>query len=440
MAIVSVRRSILCGLFLSLACFQIAGIAHRLPPEVLAFFRVDDQRLRIVVRVPTAILGDAALPRVETTFLDLRNTDRPLAAVAAEVARSLDITEGGRALTPGPARWRLSILGDTSFSSYDSAVAHIAGPPVAPDRLVYWSEAYVDVQLDYAVTGAAPRIEARLNGLRLGGDFFQTRATFSPASGSARTITVVGAPRRVLFEPPAGQAVSTVLRQGLDFLPGERFLWLFLLCLAIPDRRAGQALRPLGAWAIVLMVTFVIATQRSLTLGEAAADLIGFVTGGLVALAAVQVLVGSGMGWTIAVAALFGVPSGAVLASRMHQVLPLAGAHGILAAVAFALLLVTLLAGLLLLLVPLVRVPYGWRAPAWLITAVWCLLPAHEAAHAMMGTAERLATYDSWLLSPLVAMLVAHWPILALAGFWAAMWAVAWNRRDAPLVDAGAGL
>src|SRR5262245_41637134 len=91
--------------------------AHRLPPEVVAFFKADGPRLHVLVRVPTAMLGDARLPVVETVYLDLRSINDRLRTIGAEVTRSLDITDYGRPIAPGPVSWILSPLDDHSFDS-----------------------------------------------------------------------------------------------------------------------------------------------------------------------------------------------------------------------------------------------------------------------------------------------------------------------------------
>jgi len=416
-------------LAVSAAAIPRTGFAHRPPPEVVAFLKIDptdSPRLRVAVRVPTAILLDAGLPRVQTVLLDLRTIDSRLAAVAAEVQRSLDVTDGGQPLAPGPARWIVSTIGDRAFESFETAMNHLAGPPLPVDRAVYWNEAYVDVQFDYALTSVAPRVEARLNGLRMGGDFFQTRATFIPAVGAPRTVTVSGAPQRALFEPTLWQAVSAILRRGIDVLPSERLLWLLVLCLAIP---ASRSARPLAVFVSAHSALLLWVALRASPLAGVTVDLAQFAFGGAVVLAAGQVLVGSSVRATTITAACAGVTSAIVLGHRAHEWVPLAGAHVAAATGALAILVATIAAGALVLLRPLVRMPYQWHAPGWLVTAAWAAIPAHEGSHAMVGAEERLVGADAVAVQPGVQFVLAHGSILVLLLFVGVLAIVAWAAR-----------
>lgn len=410
-----------------------SAFAHRQPPEVIAFLKIDPTdgpRLRVAVRVPTAILLDAGLPRVETVLLDLRTIDSRLAAVAAEVARSLDVTDGGQPLTPGPARWIVSVFGDRSFESFERAISRIAAPPLPVDRAVYWNEAYVDVQFDYGLSTAAPRVEARVNGLRMGGDFFQTRATFIPAVGGTRTVTVSGPPQRVLFEPTRAQAASAVLQRGVDVLPSQRLLWLFVLCLAIPSARTW---RPLTVFVLGHVALLLWVALRATPLVDVTVDLAQLVLGGSVVLAAILALFGSSVGAATVTAACAGVTSAIVLGHRAHEWVPLAGAHGGAAIGALAIVVAAIAVGALVFARPLIRVPYQWKGPAWLVTTAWAAIPAHEASHELVDAAERLGSVDPLAVRPAVQFVLTHGAILALLLFVGVLAIIAWTaRRPSP--------
>ncbi len=429
MAIVPVRRLIVWFLFLWVVLAPRVGVAHRLPPEVIAFFKVDGARLHVVVRVPTAILLDARLPTVQTTMLDLSAIDGALKGVAAEVARSLEVSDGGRPLTPERTAWILSTFTDRSFASYESAAARLSGPAIPADQPVYWNEAYVDIQYAYALASAAPQITARLNGLRLGGDFFQTRATYIPASGAPRTLAVSGPPQRVAFEPPLGDAIATLARRGVDQLGNQRLLWLFILCLAVPVRRLDATRAPFAVFAAVHAVALGLVAVRTAATSDDMFYLAQFVAGAAVIVAAVQNIIGSGRLSSVIVAAIFGLASGILLGSAVHELLPLAGSNGGLAVTAFAGLVTVSAGALLAILLSLLRLPYRLRAPEWLVTAALCALPAHEAAHVVVDVAGRLGQRNPWDQQPAVALLVAHWPVLAVAAFLALMTVMARATR-----------
>lgn len=440
MAIVSLRRRVIFAWLLGLLLVPSLGHGHRLPPEVVAFFKVDEAAgggsgsgtLHTVVRVPTAILLDARLPMVQITLLDLQNIDAALQRVALEVARSMDVTDGGRPQSPQRVEWMLSLLGDRSFASYESAAARFSAPRVPVDTLVYWNEAYVDVRFDYPLVNVSAQVTARLNGLRMGGEFFQTKATYMPFAGAPRTVTVIGSPQRVSFEPSMGEAVLTLLRRGVDQLSNQRLLWLFLLCLAIPNRKLDQTLRTCAAFAMTLFVAMSVVTALSLPLSDELLLTVRFVTAAFVMLAAVQAFVGSSVVWSTAVAGLCGLGAGALLGSALHELRPLAGSHALVAVAAFGLVVTGCLASLVTVLTSLVRLPYRLSAPPWLVTASLCALPAHEAAHSLVDVASQLATRQPWDLAAPLAWLIAHWPTLLLLLLLITVWVI--SRSARPLV------
>lgn len=432
----SVRRIFLCGVLLWLALSQVTAFAHRLPPEVVAFFKVDGARLRVVVRVPTAILLDARFPMVQTTFLDLAAIDPTLRTVGAEVIRSLDVTDNGRPLAASAPTWIVSPLADRSFTTYDSAVARLKAPPLPVATPVYWNEAFADFQFDYALPGVETPVSVRLNGLRMGGDFFQTRATYIAADGDTRTVTIVGPPQRVLFEPATGQALSTVLRRGLERLVSERMLWLFILCLAIPARRgAGTSAigMPFAAFTLTFVAGLAAIGLRTTAVSDPTWDAFQFVAGAAILFAAVQALVASGVIASTLVAGVAGAALGAILGARLFEVMPLAGSHGGITLTAFAVMAVVGAGLVLAVLVVLVRALDRINAAAWLITALLCALPAHEAAHQLADAAGRLGAVDVWTLPPMLAWLVTYWPALAVAAFAAVMSLLARSGRLTPV-------
>lgn len=417
--------------------------AHRLPPEVIAFFAVDADggeagaRLRVIVRVPTAILLDARLPTVQTTMLDLAAIDGALATVAAEVARGLEVTADGRPLTPRRTAWILSPFADTAFDRYETATARLSGPPIPRDSAIYWNEAFVDIEYEYALASAAARVTARLNGLRLGGDFFQTRATYRPANGRPRTITVSGPPQRVAFEPPASAAITTLARRGVDQLGNQRLLWLFVFCLAVPLRRLDAAVPPFAVFAMAYAATLTTVALREAAVSDESFYLAQFVAGAAVVLAAAQAIAGAGRRATAVVAAVFGAAAGLLLGSAMHELLPLSGSHGLVAILSYAVLVTLCAAAVLVVFLSLARLPYRVQAPEWLITAALCALPAHEATHVMTDVARRLGERSPWDLPPLLAQFLAHWPFIAVSAFLTVMWTVSRTASPLAAVDRG---
>jgi hypothetical protein len=264
----------------------------------------------------------------------------------------------------------------------------------------------------------------------MGGDFFQIRATFIPAAGASRTVTVSGPPQRVLFEPTGVQAASILLRRGVDVLPSERLLWLFVLCLAIQSRRAW---RPLAVFLFGHVAVLLWVALRAAPVADVTVDLAQFVLGGSVVLAAVQGLVGSSVRAMMVTAACAGVTSAIVLGHRAHEWVPLAGAYGGAASGALAILVALIAVGALALLRPLIRVPYQWKVPGWLVTVGWAAIPAHEASHEVVAAADRLVGADPLALRPGVQFVLTHGAFLALLLLVSIFALIAWTaRRPSP--------
>jgi hypothetical protein len=416
--------------------------AHRLPPEVVAFFKADGPRLHVLVRVPTAMLGDARLPVVETVYLDLRNINDRLRAIGAEVTRSLDITDYGRPIAPGPVTWIVSPFDDHSFDSYEGAVQRLSGPPIPLDRYVYWNEAFVDLQVDYAVASDSPGLSARLNGLRLGGDFFQTRATYVPSEGPVRTFIVAGSPQRVVFEPPAADAVTGFLGRAIPVVLGERLLALFIFCLAVPRRSTAAFLRQFAAFAMPHAVAAACVLAMFSPPVEATQDVAQVIAAAALVLTAVQNVANSSVVSRAIGAATFGVASGITLGSNVHGAWPLAGSHAPVALGVFLVLVAIGSAAALMLVQPLLRIPFSWRAPAWLTMAALSAVPAHEAMHAAGEAMARLRGQDLEVAGPITRFAVNGWPVLTLVMLLVVMltWSILARRSAWSVSDAGSAL
>lgn len=259
----------------------------------------------------------------------------------------------------------------------------------------------------------------------MGGDLSQTTVTYVPGAGRPRTMTVVGPPQRLEFEPSLASAVIGLVRRGAAQFGAERLLLLFLFCLAIPQRRLTVAIRAFagflaGHLAVVLLVALMPgAVEPSVQwLAQIAA-------GALLVIAAVQNMAAAGPKSTTVVSVLFGVCNAVGLGLIARAALPVAGSHAFAALAAF--MLVIELGGLWLLLIaqPLLRIAFRARVPAWLPLAFLSAIPAHEGSHAVLDAASRLASLEVFGFSqPGVNLIVNHWPVLTLAAALAALAAI----------------
>jgi hypothetical protein len=402
--------------------------AHRLPPEVTAFFREDATSLRVLVRVPTAVLLDARLPIIEGAYLDLRTIDDRLRSVAGEVTRTLEVADTGRLLTSGPPAWILSPPGDASFSSFETAEGRFQQPPIPADRYVYWNEAFADFRFDYPLANGPHHVSARLNGLRMGGDFFQTRATYLPISGKSRQYTIVGSPQRIDFEPSLGGGVSTFLTAATTTWPRQWTLVLLLLCLASPGRASRDLWRAFWVFALAHVATGAFMAMRGQTLAAPVTAFTQIVAGAALIAVALQTVVGAS---STLVVAVFGVATGAILGSEVSDLVPLAGSFAAPGLLAFYGLMVAGGVLVLSLLQQVVAALGREHRLERLATLVVSIIAAHQGTHILLDTAARLQDDTLEPAGPLQRTLTGHWPIVALALTLVVVLLMAFNGRSA---------
>jgi hypothetical protein len=412
--------------------------AHQLPPEVVAYFFVDGPQLRVFVRVPTSMLSDARLPVVPPGYLDFPNLDAPLRLVAEEVVRSLDLADAGRALPPPSSlSWRVTPQTDRSFSTAEQAAAHFAAAPQLVD-LLYWSEAFIDLQFDLQAPRTIERLTARLNGLGTAEEPGQTRATYLPVSAAPRTYVATGPPRRVDFEPSVVDVLWAHARLAIGQLPADRVLLLFLFCLVIPRRPLAHVVRALAiAWcAHLLMVLVVQLASGPLSLPArlaaavcAAVTVTGLATMNIVGTRAEAVLVAAG---------LFGAASGLGLGAILRETAPLAGSHPWLAVGVYESAVVLGSALVVSVARPMVRMAFLLPLAEWVVVVGLSVLPAHEASHVVLDVTSQLAALDLEVGNPALAAAVRYWPVLALALALSALLGAAMMSRR-PIAVRGAG-
>ena len=241
-------------------------LAHDIPSSVtvLAFVKPQGDRLRVVMRVPLQAMRDVNFPLNGPGYLDIPRS-APLLSDAAKVwlVESMDLYEGDTPLAaPRIVATRVSLPSDRSFASYDSALVHTTGPSLPVDTQIMWTQAMLDVVLDYAIHSDSARFSLRPALARLG-----VRTTtvlrFLPASGGERDFEYLGDPGLVRLDPQWYQAARRFVELGFAHILSGIDHLLFILCLVIPFRR----IRPL----VAIVTSFTVA--HSITLIASAAGL-----------------------------------------------------------------------------------------------------------------------------------------------------------------------
>ena len=242
--------------------FPTAQYAHDIPSRVtvLAFIKPETGHLRIVLRAPLEAMRDVNFPVSGPGYLDLGKT-APLLNDAAKVwiADDLELYANGvRLPQPGIVRSRLSLPSDRSFTTFDSAAAHLAGG-LPGDTQLLWKQAMLDVEMTVPIADANARFSIRPTLARLGVRT-NTVLRFLPASGGERAFEYIGDPGVVELDPRWHQAALRFVTLGFEHILDGIDHLLFVFCLVIPFRK----IRPL----VAIVTSFTVA--HSITLIAAA--------------------------------------------------------------------------------------------------------------------------------------------------------------------------
>jgi len=399
--------------------------AHEIPADVVvrSFVRPEGETLRMLVRAPLAAMRDVVIPTRDTTFLDLAAAPGPVRE-AAEVwiAGGVRAYENGRPLGRGSVRAvQISLPSDRSFESWDQALAHVEGPPLPVDTALVWTEAQLDVLLEFTVQSETSEFSLETDFARFG---LRTRSviSFLPPGGAMRVFEYMGDAGRLHLDPRWSQAVARFVRSGIGHILGGVDHLMFLVCLVVPVRR----LRTL-----VLMATaFTVA--HSITLTAAAFD---YVPAGLWFPPFVETLIAFSIVWMALenivgtvpdarrwlVTFAFGLVHGFGFSFALRESLQFGGRHFLTSLVAFNAGVEIGQVMALLAIVPalylLFRFVVAERIGGILVSAI----VAHQAWHWMMDRGQDMLAhewpYSGWETASLVLRAaIALW--LMGWGYW----------------------
>lgn len=393
--------------------------AHDIPSDVRiqAFLKPEGQRLRLVVRAPIAAMGELDWP-ARGVLLDLSRVEPVLREAASVwVASRVDLYEEDQRLpSPRVAAVRVSLPSDTSFDSYNRALAHVLGPPLADDTEVVTAQALLDVVLDYPLRADTSRlsIETRFEatGLRS-----ETVVRFQTAAGVERAFQFHGDPGLVRLDPRWLQAAWRFVVDGFfHILDGTDHL-LFLLCLVIPFRRVGGLVPVVTAFTLAHSITLIASAYGM------APDVLWFppLVETLIALSIVYMALENivtphlGRRWMIAFA--FGLVHGFGFSFALRDSLQFAGTHLLTSLLAFN---VGVEAGqlvVLVVLVPTIGALFRFVVAERMGTIILSALVAHTGWHWMVERGQGLLQYQFQrpVFDAAFFALLLRWLMLAVA-------------------------
>jgi hypothetical protein len=408
--------------------------AHEIPTDVrvLAFVKPEGSRLRLLVRVPLVAMRDVDFPRRGAGFVDLARAEPALRdAARLWIADTILLYENGARLgTPSIVEARISLPSDRSFTSFDSALAHVTGPRLPDDVHLFWEQGMLDVLLEHPIASAQSEFAIHPAIARLGLQVTTAVRAVLP-DGTVRAFELHGDPGVVRLDPRWHQAALQFVGLGFrHILDGTDHL-LFLLCLVIPFRK----LRPL----IVVVTAFTVA--HSVTLVSAA---YGLAPAGLwfpplvETLIAVSILymalenivsrTASAERWAIAFG--FGLVHGFGFSFALSETMQFAGTHLLSSLVAFNVGVELGQILVLLVLVPALQALFRFVVDARVGTIILSAFVAHTAWH---WTTERWESLRQFPLPEPDVVFFAHfmrWFVGALAVFTVfQLGHMVWSRR-----------
>jgi hypothetical protein len=410
--------------------------AHEIPSDVRiqVFLHQDQQRLRLLVRVPVAsTVNDIDWPATGP-LLDLASLPAATLEQAAQwIARRVDLFEEDRQLdNPRIAATRVSLPSSISFDSYEHAVADVSGMPLGPDVQLATSQALVDVMLDYPAVHPGSRVSISTR-FETAGLRSVTVLRFRAARGTERAFQFHGDSGLVRLDPRWLQAASRFVVDGFFHILGGVDHLLFLLCLVIPFRRLGALIAIVTSFTVAHSVTLIASAYDMAPSALWFPPLVETLIAASIVYMALENIVSPALSRRWMVTFGFGLVHGFGFSFALRDSLQLAGDHLLTSLLSFN---VGVEGGQLLVLVlaiPALDALFRHGVPERLGTIVLSAIVAHTGWHWMTERGGRLALYQfEWpAFDALFLDLLLRWSMVAvgLAG-------VAWLIRHVVVMGA----
>src|SRR5215469_11952821 len=392
--------------------------AHDIPNDVTVqmFVKPEHQHLHLLVRVPLRAMRDISFPARDSGYLELSRV-APLLPGAAKlwIAGFIEVYEGD-ALLPNlqVVATRISLPSDFSFASYDLALAHVTGPPLAESTDVPWDQTMLDVLLDSPIQSERSRfsIEPRLArlGLRV-----ITVLRFLPPGGEVRAFEFDGDPGLVRLDPRWHQAALNFVHLGfLHILDGTDHL-LFLFCLVIPFRRLRALIPVVTAFTVAHSITLIASAYHFAPDFLWFPSLIEVLIAASIVYMALENIVGASSvqrRWMIAFG--FGLVHGFGFSFALRQSLQFAGSHMLTSLLSFNIGVELGQLLVLVLLIPILQLFFRYAVAERMGTIILSAIVAHTAWHWMLdrGSVLRQFRFEWPALDATLLALLLRWLIL----------------------------
>ena len=384
---------------------------------VQAFLKPEDQRLRLLVRVPLGAMRDVDVPTRGGGHLDLTRVNPALRdAAMLWIGDAVELYEGATRLgAPRVVAARVSLPSDRSFSSYEEALANVTGERLPDDVELSWNQGLLDVLFEYPIQSEGSRFSIR-PGLGRLGERVLTVLRFLPPGGAVRAFEFSGDPGLVRLDPRWHQAALHFVEVGFFHILDGTDHMLFLFCLVIPLRRFRTLVAVVASFTVAHSITLLASAYNI------APDVLWFppLIETLIAMSiiymAIENVVGAGLQRRWLIAFGFGLVHGFGFSFALRQTLQFAGSHLLTSLVSFNVGVELGQLVVLVLLIPMLEVLFRFVIAERAGTIILSALAAHTGWHWMVERADRLRQFRFEWPSLNLALLASamRWVVLIL--------------------------
>jgi hypothetical protein len=423
-------------LLLAMVC---AAQAHDIPNDVTiqAYLKPSGQRLLLLVRAPMSVMRDLNFPERSNGALEISKVEPFLREGASLwISDGIEIYEGDTRLPkPRVVATQLSLVSDRSFATFEQALAHVNGPPLAEDVNVSWSQTLVDVLFEYPIQSDTARFSihpglARL-GLRVA-----TVLRYLPPGGAVRGLEFTGDPGLVRLDPAWHQAAWQFVKMGFfHILDGTDHL-LFLFCLVIPFRRFRALVPVVTAFTAAHSITLIASAYNLAPDALWFPPLIETLIAASIVYMALENIAGAGSvqrRWMVAFG--FGLVHGFGFSFALRETLQFAGSYLLTSLLSFNVGVELGQLLVLAILIPVLELFFRKAVTERMGTIILSALVAHTGWHWMMERWDRFRQYRfDWPAMDATALANVSLLMLIVVTGLGAVWLVTERlRRRSPL-------
>ena len=345
-----------------------------------------------------------------------------------------DLYEGERRLEPRVTAARISLPSDTSFDTYDRALASMQAPPLPDDMALVKNQALVDILLEYTIQSERSRFSIDPRYEKLGLQTFTVLRFLTP-DGAERAFQFHDDPGLVQLDPRWFQAAWRFTVSGFfHILDGIDHL-LFLCCLVIPFRRLRTLVPIVTAFTLAHSITLIASAYGMAPGAGWFPPLVETLIAASILYMALENIVAPGLARRWVITFVFGLVHGFGFSFALRETMQFAGTHLLTSLLSFNVGVELGQLLVLVLLVPILEILFRFAVAERLGTILISALVAHTGWHWMMERFGllRLYPFEPPVLDAVFYLMLVRWLMLLLlvagAG-WLASSLLAQGRRS----------